>query len=93
MSLQSIATAEAYGAALKALTGVPATVTHKAEYSEVRFSDPNLASSWIEQQLKPGQPGDVRVDLMPAVLPVVLKRAVPVALGILAVGYLLGKIR
>ena len=93
MSLQTIATAEAYGAALKALTGTGATVTHKADYSEVRFQDPRAAAAWIEEQLKPGEPGAVRVDLMPAVLPVVLKRAVPVALGLLAAGYLLGKIR
>ena len=93
MSLQTIATAEAYAAAINSLTGTPATVVHKANYSEVSFSNPRATEAWIEEQLKPGEPGDVRLNFMPVVLPVVLKRAVPVALGLLAVGYLLGKIK
>ena len=93
MSIQTVATAEGYAAALYALTGTPATAKHAANYSEVYFSDPARARAWVEEQLKPGDPGTVRVDFLPVVLPVVLKRAVPVALGLLALGYLLGKMR
>jgi hypothetical protein len=93
MSIQTVATAESYAVALNALTGTPATAKHALDYSEVYFSDPAKTRAWIEDQLKPGPPGAVRIDFMPVILPVVLKRAVPVALGLVALGYLLGKIR
>jgi hypothetical protein len=93
MSLQSIATAEAYAAAIYQLTGTPATVVHKKDYSEVSFSNPRATQEWIENQLKPGDPGDVRLNFLPVVTPVILKRVVPAALAVLAVGYLIGKIR
>lgn len=34
---------------------------------------------------------DVQIDLIPVVLPILLKKIVPVALGVLIVGYILGR--
>lgn len=91
MALQTIALAESYAEALSRVTGTPAVARHSANYSTVTFADPVATQRWIEKQLRLAPPGDVRVDFGPAVYPVAIRAALPWALGILALGWIVGK--
>jgi len=93
-TLSRAATAESYAAALEKMVGVPAAVRHVANYSEVYWSRENIpaAQSWLNRQLSPGKPGDVRVDFGPVVYPVAARRALPYVVGLLVAGYVAGKL-
>jgi hypothetical protein len=92
--LTRAATAESYAVALEKMTGVPVAVRHVADYSEVYWTPQNVpaARSWLNRQLSPGKPGDVRVDFGPVVYPVATRRALPFVVGLLLAGYVAGKL-
>jgi len=92
-TLSTIGQAEGYAAALQALTGIAPAVDYQDTYTRIYYDPAGqvAARAWVESQLN-GPPGPVRVDLLPVVLPSVLKRIALPLLGIVAVSYLLGKV-
>jgi len=92
-TLKAIATGELYSAAVSRLTGTTPTVIQKQDHVLLQWAPAEQikARAWIERQLSPGRPGDVRFDLFPVILPAAAKRLVPVAIVLLIAGYLAGK--
>jgi hypothetical protein len=79
--------------AIKTATGENPTVTEYPDYSELTFDEDQVKrlKTKLRDALKPGAPGDVRVDLAPVVVPVVLEKVAPIAIiGIVGI-YLLGR--
>ena len=93
VTVANIAQAEVTAQAIKALTGgiEPKTVYRK-DYVELTFSpaDSQKVRAIIEAKLKEA-PGSVRLDSLPIIAPIVIKRAAPWAIVALIVAYLMGK--
>jgi hypothetical protein len=93
-SIKSIATGELYASALDRITGARPDVVQNQDHVLLRWapSEQIKARAWVEQQLSPGKPGDVRVDLLPVILPSAAKRLIPAAVVCVVMGYVAGKL-
>lgn len=80
--------------AIKAATGETPIISDYTDYSELSF-DPEQVKR-LRQKLHAAlsaAPGDVRIDLAPVIVPVVLKKIAPLAIaGMLGI-YLLGRFK
>lgn len=93
-SIQSIAKAKALALALQKITGVEPSLSYETDHVLIYYQPDRLkqVQTYVEKIAASGKkPGDVRVNWMPVVTPFAVKKAVPYVLGILAVGYVLGK--
>ena len=80
--------------AIKTATGENPIVTDYPEYSELSF-DPEQVKR-LRAKLRSAlsaAPGDVRMDLSPVVIPVVLEKVAPLAIAGLVGAYLLGRFK
>lgn len=78
--------------AIKAATGESPIVTDYKNYSELSFNPDQVKR--LQTKLKAAMsaaPGDVRINLVPVVVPVVLEKVLPLALVALGVAYFLGR--
>lgn len=78
--------------AIKTATGENPIVSDYPDYSEIAF-DPEQVKR-LRQKLRASlsaAPGDVRVDLSPVVVPVVLEKVAPLAIAGLLAAYILGR--
>jgi hypothetical protein len=94
LSIQRYAIAETAAGALQTLTGVQPKVEHGPQYSRVYYSPDKeqKVQSWLEAQLRPQPPGEVRIELDRVILNTALKKALPYAVALLAGGFFLGKV-
>lgn len=93
-TVQTIAKAKATGLILKNLLGIEPEYQYFDNYVRLYYSNENLpkVQSRINQiAVNSSKPGDVRIDFMPMVAPVAIKKIVPYAIGAIAIGYILGK--
>lgn len=80
--------------AIKTATGENPIVSDYPDYSELAF-DPEQVKR-LREKLRgalSAAPGDVRVDLAPVVVPVVLEKVAPLAIAGLLAAYLLGRFK
>lgn len=86
--------AEALALALKQATGEKPYVQNMGEYIRVYWMDAQLQAvqESITKMIDKKEPGDIRLEWMPAVTPVAIKKILPYALALAGVGYLLGKL-
>lgn len=80
--------------AIKTATGESPFVSDYPEYSELTF-DPEQVKR-LRAKLRgalSAAPGDVRVDLSPVVVPVVLEKVAPIAIAGLVAAYILGRFK
>ena len=91
-NIQRTLRSQGLAVAIKAATGEAPLVSDYPEYSELTF-DPEQVKR-LRAKLRGAlvaAPGDVRVDLSPVVVPVVLEKILPLALAGLLGAYLLGR--
>ena len=98
-SLQTRLKAQGLALAIRTATGESPLVSDFSDYSELTF-DPEQVKRLrvklrgaLDSAMKPGEPGDVRLDPTPIVLPVVLEKVLPVVLLSALAIYLLGRYR
>lgn len=91
-TLQTIAKAQGTGVLLEQLFGVPVAYEYNPDHVRVYYQPDRLkqVQGKIATMASSG-PGDVRVDWFPMVSPVVLKQAAPYAIGLIAAGFIIGK--
>lgn len=91
-SLATIGKAQGVGLALKTVFGQEPSYLYEDNYVQVYYQPDRLkkVQSKIAQMAAAG-PSDVRIDFVPMITPIAIKKALPYAVGLLAVGYLVGK--
>lgn len=94
MSFLTVVKAEALAVALEQATGQKPIVQDMGEYVRVYWnkSDHPAVQGRIEKLISKKEPGDIRLEWMPVVAPVAIKKIAPYALVLLGAGYLLGKL-
>lgn len=94
-TVQSIAKAKGTGLILKNLLGVEPQYDYQVDHVKLYYTGNSLnqVRERINQIAVSSQrPGDVRIDFVPMVAPLVIKKVFPFAIGAIITGYLLGKI-
>lgn len=92
-TLEALSRAGMIAAALRGITGIEARVVGKPQYAAIQWGPSEAAAlrGWVERQTSKA-PGDIRVEYMPALTPLMVRKAIPWVIGVLAVGYLAGKV-
>jgi hypothetical protein len=85
--------AEALALALKQVTGEKPYVQNMGEYIRIYWMDAQLPAvqKSITEMIDKKEPGDIRLEWMSPVTPVVIKKIIPYALALVGIGYFLGK--
>ena len=93
MALDRDAATAAISAALNLITDENPIIEDHPDYSMIRFTPGQQEKfrAYINNVLT-GKPGAIRFDTDPIVNPIILKTAIPYALAILAVGFVLGRL-
>jgi hypothetical protein len=62
------------------------------DYIQIVFSEEQygILQKWIEEQLKK-DPRDIRIDLSPVLIPLIVKKAMPYLMATAAVGFTIGR--
>jgi len=89
--LNSTAEVVAIAAAFTALLGSPPNVSLTDSGGIVSFSPDQATKIQNMMQSTSGGSNNVQVDLLPVVLPVIVKMALPWVLGIVALGVVIGR--
>ena len=93
-TVQTIAKAKATGVILKNLLGIEPEYQYFDNYVRLYYTKEDLpkVQGRINQiAINSSKPSDVRIDFVPMVAPIALKKVVPYAIGAVAAGYILGK--
>jgi hypothetical protein len=94
-SVTAMLKANALAAVINQLTGANPIITDTGDVQRVSFSpaDQVAVRSWLESQMRAAMvPGDVRVDYLPIVLPIAIKKALPFVLLVAGMGFILGRL-
>lgn len=94
-SIQTIAKAKTTGLILKNLLGIEPEYQYFDNYVRLYYSAENLpkVQDKINQiAINSSKPGDVRIDFIPMVQPLAIKKIAPFAIGAIVTGYILGKV-
>jgi hypothetical protein len=87
---------EAIAFAFQKAIGTRPIVTYPSgkNYGSVQFTQEQkvILRKLLDKNMSDKGESDVHIDLLPVVAPVLLKKAAPYALGLLAVGFLAGKL-
>jgi hypothetical protein len=92
-ALMTAAKAALLNQAIKQITGEEAILDEQADYVRISFTPSQQVKlrAFLNNQLKPKPPGDLRIDVMPVVLPLAIQKAAPFVLAVFAAGVLVGK--
>lgn len=93
-SLATSAKAKLLGGVIKQIFGFSPQIVYHETYAEIIFTkdQEKVMTVWIEKQMERKEPGDIHLNLLPILLPVIIKK-VGVYLGLTFLGgYGLGKI-
>lgn len=93
-SLETIGKAQLYGAALQKITGQAPSYIYNDKFVRIYFEPDRLrlVQQKINEMATSG-PSDVRVDWMQIFTPMAIKKAAPIAIGLVVAGYLFGKLK
>lgn len=93
-SLTTVGKAQATGLLLEKLFGEPPSYDYGDDYVRIYYEPDRLArvQKKIESMAATTEPGEIRVDWIPTITPLMIKKAVPWIVGIFVVGYIVGKI-
>lgn len=92
-SLQAIAKAQASGLALKQMFGVQPDYEYLPDHVKVYYTPDKLLQVQNKiASMSTAAPGEIRIDWVPMVAPLAIKKSLPFAIGALVAGYIVGKI-
>lgn len=94
MNLVTTAKAQALSIALEQATGERPEVQDMGDHIRVYWNtvDHKSIQSKIEKMISKKEPGEIRVEWLPVVTPIAIKKLLPLALGLVAVGFVVGKL-
>lgn len=92
-SIASITKAKAVGLALKNITGVEPEYEYQDNRTRVYYPSSDIPAVRKKLQSIGSKTGDVMIDYMPVVAPELAKSVLPYAIGLIALGYIVGKIK
>lgn len=91
-SLESVGKAKTVALLLEQAFGVPVTIEYGEKYSRLYYQPDRLLQMQKKvEKMASTAPGDLRIDWLPVIQPYAVKRAAPYVLGVLALGFLLGR--
>lgn len=92
-SIESIGKSKAYGFALEQFFGEKPSYSYETDHVKIYYTPDKLkrVQARIASMASSG-PSDVRISWVPMMTPQIMKSALPYAIGLLVVGYGLGKI-
>lgn len=91
--LETIAKAKVYGVALKQFFGQEPSYDYQADHVRIYYQPDRLKR--VQERIKElaaAGPSDIRVDWLPMVTPEIIRVGWPYVLGVLGVGFVVGKI-
>lgn len=94
MDFLTTAKAQAVSVALEQATGVKPTVQDMGDYIRIYWNEvdrPGIQAK-IEELISREEPGTIRVEWMPVVTPVAIKKLLPYAALLVGAGFLIGKL-
>ncbi len=95
-SLTTIAKARGTGLLLQKFFNEEPSYQYADDYVRIYYEPDRLrrVQSRIDDLTKKGppSPGDVRIDWVPIVMPIAIKKIAPFVIGTLVAGYLIGKL-
>ena len=93
MDFITLTKGNAVGFALEQVTDKKPVVQDMGDHIKIYWKDEDIPAitKKINDIISRKEKGDIRVDWMPVVAPIAIKKALPYAIGILVVGYVLGK--
>ena len=96
---QAILKAEGIAYGIEKLTGYKPYIRYSTTGTDIYFSDIQIkalrpvVTSLVERPRVPGKPGEtINIHAAPIVAPIILKKVWPFALGLVALGFILGKL-
>lgn len=93
-SLETIGKAQVMGAALQKITGVEPSYIYEDNFVRIYFQPDRLKAVQAKiSEMASSGPSDVRIDWLPIATPLLIKKAAPVAIGLLVAGYIFGKLK
>lgn len=93
-SIETIGKAQIMGAALQKITGVEPSYLYEENFVRIYFQPDRLKQVQTKlAQMAASGPSDVRIDWFPIATPLLIKKGLPVAIGLLVAGYIFGKLK
>lgn len=93
-NVATIGKAKAIGTALQKITGVEPSYLYEDNFVRIYFQPDRLQAVQTKlAEMAASGPSDVRIDWFPIVSPMILKKGLPVAIGLLVAGYIFGKLK
>jgi len=93
-SIETVGKAKILGAALQKITGVEPSYLYEENFVRIYFQPDRLRQVQAKlSEMATSGPSDVRIDWFPIVSPMLIKKGIPVAVGLLVAGYLFGKLK
>lgn len=91
--LITIGKAESIKLLCNRLFGFVPTVTYYDDHAEIFFdlSQQIIVRNYLEKLMNDKIPSDLRINIFPILLPLVIKKFFPYGLGIGAIGFFIGK--
>ena len=92
-TLESIGKAKATGLILSTVLGVEPKYEYHDNYVRVYYPSTDLPAVRAKvNEIATGPAGDVRIDWLPLTTPIAIKTVLPVAVGLIAAGFLIGRL-
>lgn len=89
---ESIAKAKAAGLILQQILGVEPSYDTRENYVRLYYQpDALVQAQSAVRSMATGPDADLRIDWLPIVTPYALGKVIPIAFGLVALGYILGK--
>lgn len=86
--------AEGIAIALEAAVGKKPSVADMGDHIRIYWDkqDYPLIQSKVSKMIQKRDPGNIRIEWIPVVAPIAMKKVLPVAAGLLVVGFIIGKV-
>lgn len=92
-SLTTVGKAQATGLLLEKLFGEPPSYDYGEDYVRIYYEPDRLIRVQKKiEEMAAGGPGEIRIDWVPTITPLMIKKAVPWIAGIFLAGFIVGKI-
>lgn len=91
------AKAQSISFGLSQILGSNPIVTYKDEYAEISFTpeQKTILQRYINRKLTDtsGKKSDIQINFEPVIYPILIKKVLPYAIGLIAIGFITGKIK
>jgi len=86
--------AETIGMMINQILGFTPKIDYGENYAEISFTpdQQKIVQAYIEKQIDTKRPpGEIRINLLPILWPLILKKSIPFLAGAAGIGFMIGK--